>query len=786
MTLGDRGRAGGVVGSVDDLDRQPNRVRRGQTQGRALVQADRVRGAHLGPDLADRLGQERPAGAEVGFGVADVRLDHRLIAEQPGHRPWGLGAGELRERFQAGASQSQGNRGIARGEQQRPGDPVERPGLQQLGRDGQNGALRGHEDVVHGEVVSPGAAHAAHVPGVGKLGFGDRDEEVAPLRLSVRLQSEPAVLDDLSVRGHPRGMPATRAEALAAGDPVAARDADRRSARGRTVGDDAARRVDPDRASDVARHSCRVGREDGALVDRPGGARVRLAELLDHLDVGRQVELGAAEGAWQRQVEQPGVRQRLEERPRELPCGLDLVSARPDLRGQLPCGVERRLGLGGTHGSQEYTRVYDPVPMMRIEIICTGDEVLTGKIVNTNFSYISQKLEDVGLSVRWETTVGDDRESLLRALRLAGERADAVIVNGGLGPTVDDLSQEVAAQAAGVELVLNEAWLGRMEEFFRRRSRVMPPNNRKQAMLPATAELIDNPIGTACGFALDMGRARFFFTPGVPRELKRMLEEQVIPRLLARSGLQTAIHLKRFHSYGLGESHVDALLTGVEALVPDGSVKLGFRAHYPQLETKLTVRGTDLDDVKKKLQPVEREVRTRLGNFILAEDDQTLEGVVLGALTSRQGSLSVIETFTSGQIAARFAHLPGAEKVFRRGVVARELSEVCAAVGLNGASAPGSITREAAEIVASAARRQAGSTHALAVLIDLDDGPDRIEFGGTICLAIATDREVTSRRSRIVGGREWVRLGAVEMGLDCLRRHLQGLPVVERIDFEKV
>src|SRR5919204_317316 len=201
---------------------------------------------------------------------------------------------------------------------------------------------------------------------------------------------------------------------------------------------------------------------------------------------------------------------------------------------------------------------------MRIEIICTGDEVLTGKIVNTNFSYMSQKLEDVGLSVAWETTVGDDRESLLRAFRLAGQRADAVIVNGGLGPTVDDLSQEVAAQAAGVELVLHEGWLARMEELFRRRSRVMPPNNIKQAMLPAGAEVIDNPIGTACGFALDIGKARFFFTPGVPRELHRMLEEQILPHLLARSGQQTAIYVKRFHSYGLGESHVDALLKGVE------------------------------------------------------------------------------------------------------------------------------------------------------------------------------------------------------------------------------
>src|SRR5262245_41734649 len=282
---------------------------------------------------------------------------------------------------------------------------------------------------------------------------------------------------------------------------------------------------------------------------------------------------------------------------------------------------------------------------MNIEIICTGDEVLTGKIVNSNFSYMSQKLEDVGLSVCWGTTVGDDRESLLRAFQLAGERADAVIVNGGLGPTVDDLAQELVAQAAGVELALNEEWLVRMEDFFRRRSRVMPPNNRKQAMLPVTAEVIDNPIGTACGFALDIGKARFFFTPGVPRELRRMLEEQVIPRLLQKSGLQAAIFLKRFHSYGLGESHVDQLLTGVEALVPDGSVKLGFRAHYPQLETKLTARGADMNDIRRKLASVEREIRKRLGNFIMAEDDQTLEGVVLAELANRDGTLTVVETF---------------------------------------------------------------------------------------------------------------------------------------------
>ncbi|MGH7153304.1 MAG: CinA family protein, partial [Acetobacteraceae bacterium] len=309
------------------------------------------------------------------------------------------------------------------------------------------------------------------------------------------------------------------------------------------------------------------------------------------------------------------------------------------------------------------------------------------------------------------------------------------------------------------------------------------PNNRKQAMIPAGAEVLDNPIGTACGFAMDIGSARFFFTPGVPRELRRMLEEQIIPRMLARSGTPGVIVLKRFHSYGLGESHVDALLNGVEALAPDGSVKLGFRAHYPQLETKLTVHGADQDDVRRKIAPVESEVRRRLGNFILAEDDQTLEGVVLGELLRIDASLAVVETFTAGQIDARIANLPQAERAFRRGIVVRDLDQLAHAIGLP--RTPAALALDVAETVARSVRIQAEATHALAVLIELDEGADRMDLGGSIYIAIATERDVASRRSRILGGREWIRLGAVELGLDCLRRYLQHLPVTERIDFEK-
>lgn len=397
---------------------------------------------------------------------------------------------------------------------------------------------------------------------------------------------------------------------------------------------------------------------------------------------------------------------------------------------------------------------------MRVEILCTGDEILTGKTVNTNYSHMARRLAEVGLDVVWGTTVGDDRASLLAAFRQAGARADAVIVNGGLGPTVDDLSQEVAAEACGVKLVLSDHWMQRMTESYARRGRVMPANNKKQAMLPEGAELIDNPIGTACGFAVTIGKARFLFTPGVPREMRRMLDEQVIPRLLKLGGITGVTKLKRFHSFGIGESRADEMLAGIPGLAIDGEIKLGFQAHFPELETKLAVRGASEAELAAKLASVEAEVRRRLGNFVVAEDEQTLEGVVLARLKAGGHTLAVGETFTSGAIASRIAPLMGAEGVFVKGVIAPDVS-------------------------AEALRRESGASHAVAVHMQLDEGPERPDFGATITIQIADPAGTVQRVARLVGGREWVRTGAAEMGLDCLRRHLCGMPVDERIDFER-
>ena len=191
------------------------------------------------------------------------------------------------------------------------------------------------------------------------------------------------------------------------------------------------------------------------------------------------------------------------------------------------------------------------------------------------------------------------------------------------------------------------------------------------------------------------------------------------------------------------------------------------------------------EEIGRKLGPIAAEVKKRLGNFILAEDDQTLEGVLLAALTAKQATLSVVETFTAGQIAARLAHLPNAEHVFRRGIVVRSFGELHHVFGLHDVPLAAGLTEDATIAVAKAARDQTGATHSLVVLIELDEGADRMDLGGTIWIGIATPDGVEVRRSRILGGREWIRLGAVELGMDCLRRQLQGLPVVERIDFEK-
>ena len=422
---------------------------------------------------------------------------------------------------------------------------------------------------------------------------------------------------------------------------------------------------------------------------------------------------------------------------------------------------------------------------MLIEILCTGDEILTGKTVNTNYSHMASRLNEVSLKMHWGTIVGDSREDLRGAFEQASKRADIVIVNGGLGPTVDDLSQEIAAEAAGVKLKLNQAWLDRMLTFYERRGRTMPPNNKKQALLPEGAEFIDNPIGTACGFAIDIGNARFFFTPGVPREMKRMLDEQIIPRLLEMSGVEKLTTLKRFHSFGIGESRADQMLNDIETDKNKEFVKLGFQAHYPQLETKIVIQAESESETEEILQPIIETVRERFGNFIIAEDNATLEGSILAELTRTNSTLATAEMYTSGAISARLNPPVGDPDPVLRSLVSRDLKELSRAVNLILQEEAISFNTESAEKISTALRTEAASTYALATLLNIDRDKDGIEAGGDIIIGISTLGGSYCRKARILGGHEWVRLGAIELTLDVFRRHLMKLPIDERIDFEK-
>ena len=220
------------------------------------------------------------------------------------------------------------------------------------------------------------------------------------------------------------------------------------------------------------------------------------------------------------------------------------------------------------------------------------------------------------------------------------------------------------------------------------------------------------------------------------------------------SGVASVVRLKRFHSFGIGESRADEMLAGIPGLAIDGDIKLGFQAHFPQLETKLAIRGADEADLNRRLAPVEAEVRRRLGNFVVAEDNQTLEGVVLAELTRAKKTLAIGETATGGIVAARIAPLPGAESVFKQGVIASSAST-------------------------DALRASSSADIALTVDVKID------AEGGNVTIGIADGTQVLKREARLVGNRDWVRTGACELGLDCLRRLLLGLPVDERIDFER-
>ena len=276
-------------------------------------------------------------------------------------------------------------------------------------------------------------------------------------------------------------------------------------------------------------------------------------------------------------------------------------------------------------------------------MLSTGDEVLHGQIIDTNAAWLADVLFQQGLPMTSRSTVGDSLEALVSALQERSQIADVLIVNGGLGPTSDDLSSLAAATASGTALVLHEEWLQKMEAWFAGRGRVMAASNRKQAEIPENAELVDNPVGTACGFALQLNRCLMFFTPGVPSEFKVMVEQQIIPRLKSRFELPEPPICLRLTTFGRGESDLAAELEGI--VLPEG-VTMGYRSSMPIIEIKLTGPAAQRTAMEQAWQ----QVRLQLAECTLYEGTGGLPALLAQQLRTRGLTLATSEQFTAGLV----------------------------------------------------------------------------------------------------------------------------------------
>lgn len=286
--------------------------------------------------------------------------------------------------------------------------------------------------------------------------------------------------------------------------------------------------------------------------------------------------------------------------------------------------------------------------MLNVEMLSTGDEVLHGQIIDTNAAWLADFFFNQGLPLTRRNTVGDDLDALVAILRERSEQADVLIVNGGLGPTSDALSALAAATAKGEGLILHPEWLETMTRFFAERGRPMAESNRKQAEIPASAEMINNPVGTACGFAIQLNRCLMFFTPGVPSEFKVMVEQEILPRLRQRFTLPDPPVCLRMTTFGRSESELAQSLNPLT--LPPGVV-MGYRSSMPIIELKLTGPANQRDAMLA-LWP---EVRKVAGDSLIFEGTEGLPAQIARCLQERQLSLTLSEQFTSGLLALQLS-----------------------------------------------------------------------------------------------------------------------------------
>jgi len=411
---------------------------------------------------------------------------------------------------------------------------------------------------------------------------------------------------------------------------------------------------------------------------------------------------------------------------------------------------------------------------VRAAVVAVGDELLLGDIVNGNAAWLGAELAAVGVPVVHSSMVGDDLERIVTAVRRAREDADVVLLTGGLGPTVDDVTRDAVAAIAGVPLDRWPEIEQRLRDRFREYSFAMPDAVLRQADVPRGATPLHNPAGTAPGLKLELDGTLLLALPGPPNELAAVMRSGVLADLAARSG--RVLVTRTLHCAGLGESNVAERVEG--AITVPAGVALAYLAGGAVVRVRLTTAAAGVEQADQVLQPLVDAAVEALGPAVFGRDDDTLAGVVLAGLRTAGRTVAVAESLTAGLLGAALTDLPGSSEVFRGGVqvYATDLKATLAGVPEPLLAEHGAVSVVTAEALATGVRSRLAASYGLALTGVA--GPDEQEGHpvGTVFVAVADSDGVVSRALRLPGDRSRVRLLAVTAALDLLRRRLAGAP----------
>lgn len=412
---------------------------------------------------------------------------------------------------------------------------------------------------------------------------------------------------------------------------------------------------------------------------------------------------------------------------------------------------------------------------MNIGILTIGNELTSGRTQDTNSSYLAREFSAQGWQVVTMISVGDDEAAIKRALEFSLMAADALVVTGGLGPTQDDITTAAIARAFDLPLAGNEEVLDHLKKTFERFKLKWSENNAKQALFPAGAEIVVNPVGTAFGFALRRGEKVVVVIPGVPREVLRMVPEGVVPLLQGiEPGPRTFTESRTVKLFGLGEALVDEALAEVDFAARQ--VTIGFYPNFPENHLVMTARGSDVSEIGGRLDLAEGEIRRRLNQYIFASGKETLEGVIASLLTGKGLTLAVAESCTGGLISDRLTDVPGSSEFFEQAVVAYGNGTKSNLLGVPAEvlAACGAVSRETAVAMAEGVRRLAGVDLGLAVTgIAGPGGGTEAKPVGTVSIALADAQGSIHRDFSFRWDRRRNKIIASQAALILLRDYLR-------------